>query len=119
MRLAMAEAALAQILTWNVPSIAAALGERIDAFINALRAHGLENWLPPGEVAHFCALQPPQCLDTQWAQTLAAALRNEDVVFTLRHGRLRFAPHLHVSIAQMQALATRIASLAATHEPCA
>lgn len=110
MRLAMAEAALAQILTWNVSSIAAALGERTDAFIDALRTHGLEDWLPPGEVAHFCALQPPQSADTQWADTLATALRNQDVVFTLRHGRLRFAPHLHVSITQMQALAARIAS---------
>ncbi|MEO8743101.1 MAG: aminotransferase class V-fold PLP-dependent enzyme [Lysobacteraceae bacterium] len=116
MRLAMAEAALAQILTWSVPSIAAALGERIDAFIDAMRAHGLEAWLLPGEVTHFCALQPPQCLDMQWANTLATALRNEEVVFTLRHGRLRFAPHLHVSIAQMQALAARIVSFAATHK---
>lgn len=49
--------------------------------------------------------------------TLASVLRKEDVVFTLRHGRLRFAPHLHVSTTQMQALATRIVSFAATHEP--
>lgn len=116
MRLAMAEAALTQILAWGISGIAAALGERIDACIAALRAHGLEAWLPPGEVAHFCGIQPPRCLDTQWADTLATVLRNEDIVFTLRHGRLRFAPHLHVSITQMQALASRIASFAATHK---
>jgi len=116
MRLAMAEAALAWILDCGPGSIAAALRERIDAFTGTLRAHGLGSWLPPGEVAHFCALQPPQSMDAQWADALANVLRKEDVVFTLRHGRLRFAPHLHVSTMQMQALAMRIVSFAATHE---
>jgi selenocysteine lyase/cysteine desulfurase len=121
MRLSMAEAALARILDWGVPGIAAALRERVAAFADTLRAQGLGVWLPPGDVAHFCALQPPQGkdvrrTDAQWTDALAAVLRKEDVVFTVRHGRLRFAPHLHVSTAQMQALATRIGSFAATHE---
>lgn len=117
MRLAMAEAALAWILDCGLEGIAAALRERIHTFTHTLRAHGLGNWLPPGEVAHFCALQPPRRRDGPWADALAGALRKEDVVFTLRQGRLRFAPHLHVSTLQMQALALRIVSLAATHEP--
>lgn len=106
-RLAMAEAALTQVLAWGVSDIASALRTRMGTFAAALRACGLEDWLPSGEFAHFCALQPP----AEYAEALAQALRTEAVVLTLHEGRLRIAPHLHVSPSQLETLAVRIAGI--------
>ena len=110
-RLAMAEAALTQILAWGVSNIAMALRVRTETFASALRAHGLGDWLPANPVAHFCALQPP----AEYVETLAQALSAEGVVLTLHKGRLRIAPHLHVSPTQLETLATRIAELFNRH----
>ena len=108
MRLAMAEAALTQVLAWGVADLGTALRARMRAFVGALREHGLGAWLPADEVAHFCALQPP----AEDAEALAATLRTQCVVFTRHNGRFRIAPHLHVTIAQLEALAGRIADMA-------
>jgi selenocysteine lyase/cysteine desulfurase len=106
-RLAMSEAALMQVLEWGVVDIAEALRVRVRALVDTLRARGLGAWLPTGEIAHFCALQPP----VGYSEVLATALRAEQVVFTLHHERLRIAPHLHVAIAQLETLADRIADI--------
>jgi len=106
-RLAMAEAALTQVLAWGVSEIASALRMRMDAFAAALHTCGLGDWLPANPVAHFCALRPP----AEYAEALVEALRAEGVVLTLHNGRLRIAPHLHVSTAQLETLAARIAGI--------
>ena len=107
-RLALAEVGLRQVLAWSREGLDEALRARIRTLCDALRSEGLGDWLPNGEVGHFCGLQPP----AERAEAVAAALRAEGVAFTLRRGRLRIAPHLHVAESDLHQLAARIAMLA-------
>ncbi|MGI8561112.1 MAG: aminotransferase class V-fold PLP-dependent enzyme, partial [Luteimonas sp.] len=105
-RLALAGVGLHQVLAWSREGLAETLRARISALANALRGQGLGDWLPHGELGHFCGLRPPTAL----VDPLAARLRAEGMVFTLRRGCLRIAPHLHVGAREMVALAARIAA---------
>ncbi len=107
-RLAMAEVALRQILEWRAPAIGDGLRLRTRILLDALREQGLDAWLPAGECAHFCALQP----HAERVDALASHLRASNVLFTQRNGRLRIAPHLHVEPKQLRALARQIADWA-------
>jgi selenocysteine lyase/cysteine desulfurase len=102
-RLALAEVGLRQVQAWSREGLDAALRSRVDALVDVMRAQGLGAWLPPGGVGHFCGLQPP----ADRADALAAVLREEGAAFTLRRGRLRIAPHLHVDHDKLRALASR------------
>jgi selenocysteine lyase/cysteine desulfurase len=105
-RLAMAQAGLDQVGAWGVATISEALGERTRAFDAALDAHGLPDWKTPGHAPHITALRPPAArLDAVFD-----ALRRERIICTRRHGLLRIAPHLHVSVADI----ARVAAIAAS-----
>lgn len=110
-RLAMAEVALRQIHAWKVTAIADALRMRTHTLLDALHGHDLDAWLPTGECAHFCALQPPRSK----IDALAAHLHACGVYFTQRNGRLRLAPYLHMEPAQLQQVANLIGDWAKTN----
>ncbi|WP_237056832.1 aminotransferase class V-fold PLP-dependent enzyme [Marilutibacter chinensis] len=110
-KLAMAAVALAQLQAWGVAGLSQALGTRTAAFDAVLREYGLEDWITPGHAPHLLGLRPPpERIDTA-AQALAAA----GAVFTRRHGLLRIAPHLQVTVAQMRVLAERVVAAAQKH----
>ena len=104
-RLAMADAGLAQVHAWGVPAIASALGERTHSLDAALDAHGLAQWKTPGHAPHITALRPP----AERVEAVFAAFRRERIVCTRRYGLLRIAPHLHVGVEDM----ARVAAIAA------
>ncbi len=104
-QLAMAQAALDQVAAWQVPRIAAALGERTAALDAALDARGLHHWKTPGHAPHITALRPPPAL----LDAVYAALQREGIVCTRRRGLLRISPHLHVDVDAMR----RVAAIAA------
>ncbi len=103
-RLAMATAALRQILAWGVPAIGDALRMRTRVLLDALRENDLDSWLSADECAHFCALQPPVAS----VDAVAQLLRANEVLFTQRNGYLRLAPYLHLGPNQLQAVANLI-----------
>lgn len=106
-RLAMAEAALRQVLDWGMPLIGAQLQLRTDALHATLDARGLGSLLSGGHAPHLCGLRPPPERLPQVAQALADA----GVVVTLRHGVVRIAPHLHVDIDDMSHVAEVVAGV--------
>ena len=108
-KLAMAEAALAQLQAWGIDALAGALRTRTDAFDAVLREHGLGAWSTPGHAPHLLGLRPP----AERIDAVAQALADAGAVFTHRHGLLRIAPHLQVTVAQMRMLAGRVAAAAA------
>ena len=114
LRMAMADAALAQVNAWGVADIATALRARTAALEGTLRDHGLAHWLAAGPVAHFAGVRPPAAGALAAA---AAALSAAGVVVTSRHGVLRFAPHLHVGVDDMRRVAAIIAASARGGEP--
>lgn len=106
-RIAIAEAAFAQLRAWGVPGIMQHLAERTAALDAALDAHGLAAWKTPGHAPHFTALRPPPTL----LNSVAAAFHREGIVCTHRAGMLRLAPHLHVAVDAMHhvvAVAARV-----------
>lgn len=107
-RIAMAEAAFAQLRAWSVPGIVHHLAERMAALDASLDAHGLDTWRTFRHAPHFTALRPPSAL----LDSVAAAFRREGIVCTRRAGVLRLAPHLHVAVEAMRhvaAVAARVA----------
>ncbi|WP_434989628.1 aminotransferase class V-fold PLP-dependent enzyme [Xanthomonas melonis] len=93
LRIAMATAALQQVMAWQPARIAQALGALTAQWDTALQACGLGDWCTPGHAPHLTALQPPAAALDAVAATLGAL----GVICTRRHGRLRIAPHLHVT----------------------
>jgi selenocysteine lyase/cysteine desulfurase len=106
-RLALAEVGLRQVLAWSREGLSETLRTRTRALADALHAQGLGDWLPHGEVGHFCGLRPPAGL----ARGLAETLRGEGIRLTLRRRQLRIAPHLHAGEAQLRALAERMGEI--------
>lgn len=96
-RLAMADAGLAQLLQWTPAAIADALAIRTGALDAALQTLGLADWITPGHAPHITALRPP----ARRFEAASSALRSAGIACTHRHGLLRIAPHLHVDAAQM------------------
>lgn len=111
LRLAMADAALQQVNAWGVARIGARLRARTAAFDAGLREHGLSHWRLPGPAAHFLGVRPPRA---EAMTAVANALSAAGIVVTARHGLLRIAPHLHVSLEDLRRVATIIAAAAAT-----
>ncbi|MDQ3160186.1 MAG: aminotransferase class V-fold PLP-dependent enzyme [Pseudomonadota bacterium] len=97
MRLAMAEAALGQILDWGVAHIAKQLQRRTTALDDALEAHGLGGLRTLDHVPHICGVKLPP----QRAEAVARALSDAHIVTTVRNGCVRIAPHLHLGIGEM------------------
>lgn len=90
-RLAMAEAALGQVLAWDVERIARALTAWTAALVAALPPDRFDS---PRAFAHFVGVRPrARPLDA-----CARALHAAGIACTVRHGCLRFAPHLHVDV---------------------
>lgn len=108
LQLAMAQAAIDQVASWQIERISAALGARTGALDDALDACGLSAWKTPGHAPHLTALRPP----ADRLDAVRAALAQEGVVCTKRRGVLRIAPHLHVSDDDMRRVADIVASTA-------
>lgn len=104
--LAMAEAALGQLKAWGVDAVHQALARRTGAFDAALHAGGAGDWSTPGHAPHVLGLRPPR----DRLDAVAAALSQRGAVFTQRHGVLRIAPYLQVTVADMHGLARAAAS---------
>lgn len=97
MRLAMAEAALAQVLAWGVAAIAEQLQRRTTALDHALERHGLGALRTLDHAPHFCGVQLP----SQRADAVVRALSDAGIVCTVHNGCVRIAPHLHARIGEM------------------
>ncbi len=97
MRLAMAEAALRQVLEWGVAEIAEHLQRRTAALDAALEQHGLKTLRTHHHAPHICGVQlPPQCVEA-----VRRALFDAHIVTTIRSNCVRIAPHLHVNVDEM------------------
>ena len=107
LRLAMFEAAQQQLRHWGA-RVTPQLRARTDALDAALRDAGLGSWCTAGHAAHFTGLRPPA---PDFA-AVVAALRAANIACTARHGVLRIAPHLHVSLEDI-ARAVGVMSMAA------
>src|SRR5690606_15843380 len=89
MRLAMAEAALRQVLAWGVADIATHLQRHTAALDDALERHGLSALRTHHHAPHFCGVHlPPQS-----AEAVKHALSEAGIVSTMRNSCLRIAPH--------------------------
>ena len=106
-RLSMAEAGLAQVQAWGVPTIAAQLQLRTQALALALDQRGIGGLRRPGHAPHICGLRPP----AQRLHAVATALQNAGIVVTVGPECLRVAPHLHVGIGEMARVAETISSV--------
>jgi selenocysteine lyase/cysteine desulfurase len=111
MRLAMAEAAMQQILAWTIERIAGALQQRTRQVQDALAADA-RPWRWRAGAAHFIGVTPPPCD----AGALADRLRAEGVRLTQRGLTLRIAPYLHLDdLALARAMDRVIAAANAAH----
>lgn len=97
-KLAMAAAALEQLHAWGIENLRDALQARTAAFDTVLREHGLDDWITPDHAPHLLGLRPP----AERLDAVAKVLTEAGAVFTRRHGQLRIAPHLQVTVAQMR-----------------
>ncbi|MGV8922269.1 MAG: aminotransferase class V-fold PLP-dependent enzyme [Thermomonas sp.] len=97
MRLAMAEAALRQVLAWGIADIAAQLQRRTVALDDALERNGLSALRTHHHAPHICGVQLPP----QRAEAVKRALSEAGIVSTMRNNCVRIAPHLHVDITEM------------------
>lgn len=97
MRLAMAEAALGQVLAWGVAAIAEQLQRRTAALDHALERHGLGALRTLDHVPHICGVQLPP----QRADAVVRGLSDARIVCTVHNGCVRIAPHLHARIGEM------------------
>ena len=107
-RLAMAQAGIDQLQHWGIDNVGVALGERSAALDAALDAQGLVHWRTPRHAPHITALRPPP----DRLQALIDAFAAARIDCTIRAGRVRLAPHLHVPAADLQRVAALVASLA-------
>ncbi len=97
MRLAMAEAALRQVLDWGVTDIAAHLQLRTRALDDALDRHGLGNHGTDSHAPHILGIRlPPERTDA-----VSRALIDAGIIVTLRNNCVRIAPHLNTEIKEM------------------
>jgi selenocysteine lyase/cysteine desulfurase len=104
-RLSMFEAAQLRLHQWET-RVRTELAARIDALDATLREAGLGSWNTVAHAPHFTGLRPP----TAEFAKVADALRAAGIACTARHGVLRIAPHLHVS---MQEIARAVRVMAA------
>jgi selenocysteine lyase/cysteine desulfurase len=92
LRLATAEAALAQVLAWGPPAIAQRLGVLTSRLRARLHAAGIADWCVAPPSPHLLGIAPPPArLDA-----LRASLAVSNVICIERDGVFRLAPHLHL-----------------------
>jgi selenocysteine lyase/cysteine desulfurase len=106
LRLAMADAAMAQLQAWSVESVSERLQRLTGALDQALDERGLSQWKTAGHAPHFTALRAPT---PALLEAVATRLGTEGIVCTRRAGLLRIAPHLHVHEADMRRVAESVA----------
>jgi len=88
---AMALAAIQQLLDWTVPRIAVTLRARTDGIAARAEGLGLTVAPPDARAPHMLGLElPPDA-----ARRAAAALEERGVVVSMRGASLRISPHLH------------------------
>ncbi len=88
---AMALAAIQQLLDWTVPRIAVTLRARTDEIAARAEGLGLTVAPPDARAPHMLGLElPPDA-----ARRAAAALEERGVVVSMRGASLRISPHLH------------------------
>jgi len=103
---AMALAAIQQLLDWTVPRIAVTLQERTDEIAARAEQLGLTVPSPDARAPHMLGLElPPDA-----ARRAAAALAEEGVVVSMRGSSLRIAPHLHINQEDVDRLMEALAS---------
>ncbi|GAB2503758.1 aminotransferase class V-fold PLP-dependent enzyme [Arenimonas alkanexedens] len=95
--LAMALAAIDQVLDWQPAHIATALAQCTGALDDGLAQAGLSEWKTPHHAPHLTALRPP----ADRLEAVFVALKQARIACTNRYGLLRIAPHLHVAPADM------------------
>lgn len=92
LRLAILEAALAQVLAWTPAAIAQRLGELGTRLLTQLHAAGMADWCIAPASPHLLGLRPPPArLDA-----VRGSLAQAGIVCIERDGVFRLAPHLHV-----------------------
>lgn len=101
LRLAIAEAGLAQVLAWTPAAIAARLGGLTARLVASLADAGLGDWVLQPSSPHLLGVAPPPAR----LHAVRAALAREDVVCIERDGVFRLAPHLHVGEADIDRVA--------------
>lgn len=104
LRLAIAEAALGQVLDWTPASIAAHLEGLLDGFRSRLEAAGLRDWCVGPASPHLLGLAPPPGR----LPALRDAFARGGIVCIERDGVFRLAPHLHVDAAQIARVADAV-----------
>lgn len=92
LRLAIAEAGLAQVVAWTPAAIARRLGVLTARFASTLAHAGLGDWILRPHSPHLLGVEPPRAR----RQAVRDALAREGVVCVERDGVFRLAPHLHV-----------------------
>ncbi|WP_133480061.1 aminotransferase class V-fold PLP-dependent enzyme [Cognatilysobacter segetis] len=104
LRLATAEAALAQLLEWTPAAVAQRLGELTARLRAALDAAGIGDWCLSPASPHLLGIAPPPArLDA-----LRASFAASHVVCIERDGVFRLAPHLHLGAADIDRVAQAI-----------
>jgi len=103
---AMALAAIQQLLDWTVPPIAVTLRARTDEIAARAEGLGLTVAPPDARAPHMLGLElPPDA-----ARRAAAALAEEGVVVSMRGSSLRISPHLHINQEDVDRLMEAVAS---------
>jgi selenocysteine lyase/cysteine desulfurase len=103
---AMALAAIQQLLDWTVPPIAATLRARTDEIAARAEGLGLTVAPPDARAPHMLGLElPPDA-----ARRAAASLAEEGVVVSMRGSSLRISPHLHINQEDVDRLMEAVAS---------
>jgi selenocysteine lyase/cysteine desulfurase len=97
LRLAIAEAGLAQVLDWSPRAIAERLGARMARFSARLDAAGLDGWRVTPASPHVLGLRPPPAR----LAAVRASLAREGLVCAERDGVFRLSPHLHIGEAEI------------------
>lgn len=95
LRLAVAEAALAQVLAWTPEAIAGRLHALTARLKEQLQSAGLRDWCVEPSSPHLLGLAPP----APRLSALRDAFAASSVICVERDGVFRLAPHLHVDAA--------------------
>lgn len=111
---AMASAALAQLLEWGVDGIARRTDALVGPYWEAFRAAGFAVGAPPYRSAHLFGLALPPSTDRA---ALKAALDAERVAVSFRGRYLRVSPHASSRAADLDALLRVLARHAAPGRP--
>ncbi|HEY4559726.1 MAG TPA: aminotransferase class V-fold PLP-dependent enzyme [Lysobacter sp.] len=104
LRLAIAEAGLAQVLAWTPAAIAERLGVLLARLRTRLGDAGLGDWCVSPSSPHLLGIAPPPARVASLRTSLDAA----NVACIDRDGVFRLAPHLHVDEADIDRVAGAI-----------